>query len=316
MSTTAAPLGLSPEQLATRKNYVTASEMAAVMGLDQFRTAGDVWALKTGKVEGDESGDAAEWGHRLEPALLDWAAGKLETSITRNVWKTSGVLGGTCDAVVDFDGSPLEAKTCGLMNFKALNMAEWGEDGTDEVPDRFLVQVHVQMIVTGSQYAHLAALLAGHGHRLYQIKRNANLCEEIERQADVFWKCVQRDTPPADAPSLEVVKRFRRVPGRVVTVRDEVARVFIEANGERKRWEAAEEEAKAELLAAMRDADGSYVEDAQWSGGSITYRQNKSSERFDAKRFREENPKVAAQFMVTTEGARVLRVKAAAGGGK
>lgn len=311
-----ATLGLTPEQLATRKNFVTASEMAAVMGLDPFKTAGDVWALKTGKVENDESGDAAEWGHRIEPALLDWAAGKLETTITRNVWKTAGVLGGTCDAVVDFDGSPLEAKTCGLMNYKALNMAEWGEDGTDEVPDRFLVQVHVQMIVTGAQYAHLAALLAGHGQRLYQIERNAKLCEEIVRQAGAFWQCVTRDTPPAAAPSLETVKRFRRVPGRVVTVRDDVARVFIEANGERKRWEAAEEEAKAELLAAMRDADGSYVEDAAWSGGTFTYRQNKASVRVDAKAMAEAHPILAKQYQREIPGARVLRVKAAAGGGK
>lgn len=314
MTTATAVLGLTPEQHAVRRTKVTASELAAVMGLDPYKTAGDVWAIKTGKVENDGGSDAAEWGHRIEPALLDWAAGKLESSITRNVWKTSGVLGGTCDAIVDSCGVPLEAKTCGLMNFKALNMAEWGEDGTDEVPDRFLVQVHVQMIVTGTQYAYLAALLAGHGQRLYTIERHPALCDEIERRADAFWKCVTTDTPPDAAPSLEVVQRFRRVPGRVVTIRDEVAETYIKAKAERKKWEDAEEAARAELLASMRDGDGQYVEDATWSCGVLTYRQNKPTVKVDAKAMAEAHPILAKQYVREYPGARVLRVKEAKGG--
>ncbi len=314
MTTATAVLGLTPEQHAVRRTKVTASELAAVMGLDPYKTAGDVWAIKTGKVENDGGSDAAEWGHRIEPALLDWAAGKLESSITRNVWKTSGVLGGTCDAIVDASGVPLEAKTCGLMNFKALNMAEWGEDGTDEVPDRFLIQVHVQMIVTGAQYAHLAALLAGHGQRLYTIERHPALCEEIERRADAFWKCVTTDTPPDAFPSLEVAQRFRRVSGRMVNVRDEIAETYIKAKAERKKWEDAEEAARAVLLASMRDADGEYVEDALWSGGQFTYRQNKASDRFDAKAFQAAHPVLAKTFTKSTPGARVLRVKESKGG--
>ena len=304
-------LGLTDHQREQRRGKLTASDVAAWMGLHPFKSAADVFLEKTGRVPEPETGEAAEIGQRVEPYLLDWAAERLGCRITKNQWRTGGhpVLGATLDAITE-DGRPLEAKTVGMANFHALRLDQWGEDGTDIVPDQFLIQVTTQMIVSGANEAHLAALLAGYGQRLYSIERHPAVVEAILAAADSFAACLKTDTPPANStPSLEVIQSARRASGRCVTVRDDIAAAYVEANRARKAAEEVEEAARAELLAAMRDADGEYVDEARWSAGSITYRQNKPGRRCDYPAMAAAHPVIAQQYMREWPGARVLRVK-------
>lgn len=323
MSTaTSQPSGLTDWQRQQRRERLTASDVAAWMGFNPFKTAADVFLEKTGRVPESESSDAAEAGLDAEPGTLAWAERKLETRLRRNQWRTGQhpVLGATCDAVTVESGrvpagTPIEAKAVGLLNYKALNMAEWGDDESDIVPDRFLIQVTAQMYVTGAEVGVVAALLAGYGRRIYFIERHPDIVDGILRAADDFARCIKADTPPANStPSLEVIQSARRASGRCVTVSDDVAAAFVTAKANRKAAEEVEEAARAELLAAMRHADGEYVEDARWTGGTITYRQNKPSRKVDHAAMVAAHPVIAKQYEREYPGARVLRVRE--GGGK
>lgn len=61
----------SPAWVAWRKGGLGASDLAAVLGLDPYRTENELWQVKTGNVV-DFAGNAkTRWGHRLERVGLE-----------------------------------------------------------------------------------------------------------------------------------------------------------------------------------------------------------------------------------------------------
>lgn len=76
------------------------------------------------------------------------------------------------------------------------NAAQWGEDGTDHVPDIYIVQAQHQLAVTGWQECRIAALIGDDDFRVYPIKRNEELIAHILDELATFWSHVQRREPP------------------------------------------------------------------------------------------------------------------------
>jgi len=285
---------ITKTQLAQRRNHIGSSDMAAILGLSPYRSAWDVWAEKTGRVEpADLSGrPAVQAGNLMEVAVLDYAADALG-ALTRNQYRSAPALhlGANCDAILRATGQPVEAKTSGL--FGPLPEA-WGEGGTDQVPDPYIVQVHVQMLCTGAQAAHLAAFLGGRGFELYHVALNADLAEVIAEAATRFWALVETDTPPENAtPALETLARLRRVPQSVVEGLPADLLLDYEAAHEAvKNAEALKDSAKAEILRHLGDAEAGVFDD----GRAVTYYEVPSN-RLDVKALQAARPDVCAEYM-------------------
>ncbi len=192
--------------------------MAAILGISPWASAWDVWLDKTGQVEDWKGNDATRAGQLFEPAVLDHAEAELG-KLTRNVRiaHKQYPIAATCDAVTEYGNKPVEAKTTGITG---RVYGDWGDAMTDQIPDYYLVQLHTQLIVTEAELGYLFALIAGRGVVRFQAERNervnAQLCEILTS----WWeKHVVRgiEPPRKGLPSLEVVKRFRRQPGKTVT---------------------------------------------------------------------------------------------------
>lgn len=263
---------LTAEQRELRKKYMGSSDLAPVLGLDSWRTAGDVWLEKTGRLVPDEKeSEVQRFGSTFESAVLDHFELTQALSLSRNVFLTNGVFCSNLDAMID-GSSPevVEAKTSGLSD-------QWGPSGTDEIPERVLIQIHEQMYVvshaTGKEcrIAWVPVLLPSFRHfevRVYQIKRNDELMETAIRIGEAFWRNhVLADTPPTEfAPSLDVLKRVRREPNKTITVADDLVINWTEASAEKAAATKRADRAQEALIAAMGDA-----EVAQWGGGAVTY---------------------------------------------
>lgn len=63
---------ITAEQREERRKWVGASDVAAILGLDEFRTANDIWASKVHELD-DLKKSAAGYGDDLEPIALDRA---------------------------------------------------------------------------------------------------------------------------------------------------------------------------------------------------------------------------------------------------
>lgn len=262
-------MAITPQQAIERQKYLGSSDAAAVLGLDPYRSAADIWLEKTGRATGFGGNEATERGSRLESVLLHWASDKLDGGnrflTDRMVVHPSGLLACNLDAISFDDTEIIEAKTTVLD-------AEWGDEGTDEVPDRVLVQVHHQFVcVPTVRIAWVPVLLPGFRSfdwRLYRVTRNDELAETIAARGTEFMeRYVRTDTPPDDyRPTMEVLKRVRREPGKIVTIPDVAVSLWQQAQARHKVTGEELERAAADVIGCIGDAEG-----ATCTLGTLTY---------------------------------------------
>jgi putative phage-type endonuclease len=198
-----------------RATSIGASEMSALLGLNRYKTAWDIWAAKTGKLPPDDDvdNDAATIGRLMERHLIDRAEESTGIKFRRNVIKRHKELPISCE----HDGLAMGAKTG--CEAKAVNDAGWGEPGTDQVPDYIQVQCQQQMMVSNLSRIVLPTLLFGFNRRFadYEVLPSKDLQDLIAETAIRFWEYnVKRDIPPDVAPTMEIARRVIRQVGKVV----------------------------------------------------------------------------------------------------
>jgi putative phage-type endonuclease len=252
------------EHLGNRTKYIGASDAPAILGLDRFRTPYDVWLEKTGRIpQTDLTGNkAAEAGIILEPSVLDFAEkhiGKIKRKIEVPGEGLGYPLVVHLDGITVDGGDPVEAKTSGLFSPLAI---EWGEDGTDEVPDYVAIQAQTQLIPTKSEINHIPAFLGGKGFVMYWIEKADELQQIINDRLGIFWNDhVLKDTPPLDSlPSLDLAGKIYREPGSLTEIDPVILDLYLETIAAEKATSKFRNAAKASLLAALGDTEAGTVD--------------------------------------------------------
>lgn len=298
---------ITERQRQLRNQGVGASECAAVMGLDPYRSAYDLYILKSELHE--ESGEREESevqriGNLIEPttaALAEQRLGCRLVKPTGTYKAANGIMFANLDRQVD--KSIRGADNCEL---KSTGLVEgWGEEGTDQIPERTLIQVTAQMVCSDARVSHVARLLGrwGFSFSMYRVPFNERLAQVIESSVMEFWRCVEAGRAPSGStPSLDVISHVRRTPGKVVDISPEVIAIYRAAVATRKDAEGIEDKAKAELLAAMGDAEVGQAGNVRASFRTI------ETTRFDATAFKAAHPELHAKF-VKTSGYRKLDIR-------
>jgi len=128
--------------LQERKSYIGATDLAAIVGKNKYKTAVDVFLDKTGQVEDVASSRKARAGLAMEPLVMeffqeDTGIKPLPGRLVRH--PDYPFLAANLDGETP-EGDLIEAKT---MDF--MTREEWGEPGTDEIPEAYFVQAVVQL---------------------------------------------------------------------------------------------------------------------------------------------------------------------------
>lgn len=288
---------ITEEQRIERRNFLGSSDIAAIFGLDPWRNQADVYYSKVGPFpdEPENPGTAIRLGNNLEHGLLQLAAEDLRVSIEPDVRRVheDGIFAANLDALIAERDEAIEVKTSGLQN-PMWDDSEWGTPGTDEVPDRVIMQVHHQMLCANLSTVHVAALLGrGRGFNLYRINRNDGIINAIVDEGTRFWELhVLTKTPPADVrPSTEFLRTRPRNEGETTTIDNDLFERLQAAKEAEKAARAAVKDLEAEVLHTLGDA-----ETALCDLGQITYRQT-VTRRFDTKAFQAEHPDLHTQFL-------------------
>lgn len=174
-----------------RTTGIGGSDVAAICGLDPWRSPLDVWLDKTGRGTGFDGNAATLWGNLLEPVVAEHFAATtgLEVSPFEHVlahdehaWMLANP-----DRAVGADGI-LEIKTTGYHNAD-----EWDDD---EVPARALLQLQHYLAVTGRRRGWIAVLINTSDYRHRQVDRDDELVDMLIAREAEFWSYVVADTPP------------------------------------------------------------------------------------------------------------------------
>ncbi len=267
-------MAITTRQRANRSRGIGASEVPAILGLSPWTTAWDVWASKRGLLEPREPNAAMQAGTILERSILDWAEQVLGP-LRRNQYRScpDHYMFAHLDAITS-GGIPVEAKTSRLFG---SSIDDWGSEDSDEIPEHVIVQVHAQMICSHADMAHVVAFIGGAGFRRYEIRFDSGLARIIVDTCTSWWRRhVIVGIEPTCAPSLEVAKRLKRTPRKVVELDGEWLAVLDDAQAKAKQAAERVEEVKAGILAAMGDAEGVIF---RGTGKMLDYRERTSHYR-------------------------------------
>lgn len=311
---------ITEQQAQERRKYLGSSDIAACFtdkegkSLDPFKTLVDVVASKIYEFEPDtRESKPMKSGVRWEPYLIDWAADELGITPEKNQEKLRFIR----NDILGSDGKPIFA--CNLDSFffevkekiiieakKTRWWKEWGTPDTDEIPDRVNLQTHEQMLVTGAKITYISALIQG-DEKLFRIERCEQIIDRIIERGTEVWNTyvIPKIMPPAtEAGHIETFKRIVRVPEKFAEIDNGKVFQWELRRGVRLDAEKKEEEAFAELLALIGDAEGVHLDDNR----TFTYLKQKGASVIDRKKLQSQYPDVYKD--VTRDNYfRVARVK-------
>lgn len=251
---------LTQDQVRERARGLGASDAAAAIGSHPFKSTPDLWLEKTGRLKRLDGADtpASHWGHLLEAAVRQEYARVTGRTVRqpRETLHHGSLPFVLChpDGITD-DARLYEGKTA-RFDFG------WGDPGTDQIPEHYLIQVQHAMLVCTLEVADVAVLIGGQDFRVYEIPADREFQEEIIDAEVIFWQHVERDIMPEvkpDAPgALAILRRlFPGTDGTSIEADASAERwrtVYQEACEHRDVYSSAADAAKAHLLYSMRSA--------------------------------------------------------------
>lgn len=188
---------LTDQQLAERETGLGATDVAAIAGVNPWRTPFEVYLEKIGELDPDARVDDAargrmERGHRLEDVALEW-----DRDVTGEPFRR--VRGTRRHPRLPFmfchpDAlRPPFSKTRRLIEVKTAGRA-W-----KEVPAHVEVQCLAQMACTGATAVDVVLLTFDGPPLRFVVHRNELLVAALEELSTAFWdRVTRRDPPPVD----------------------------------------------------------------------------------------------------------------------
>jgi len=199
-----------------RSSGIGGSDMAAILGLSNWGSPFSVWAKKTGQIPDEIPDNEVMWmGRILEAPVIQAYEEKTGNKVQREVFqrhpKYDFLMGHFDGVIMNGDGPEgiLEVKTTSIRNWD-----KWGDEGTDQVPEYYLIQCMHYLSVSGLPYADLAVLMDNR-LRIYRIDRDEELIESITAAAVKFWneyvltKIAPQDTTGLDAEKEAIAAMFK-----------------------------------------------------------------------------------------------------------
>lgn len=272
-----------------RKTLIGASEIATIMGLSKYETAGEVWGRKKGLLPAVEETAAMRRGQFLESGV----AKMFMAESGMKVWPDQkaivhGPLIVTCDYRT-VDGAPVEIKTA-ASGYQ--DVWEW--------------QLQAQMLATGAEYGYLVWLdsrlavswqrveadAIAHGQILWAAHHFVSELLPVDEWVEPVPMAVRAAISPADP---EVTIEIDDMAEGISALAGLQAAI---SNGKKK-----ETEIKELIANRMREATTATI------GGEVvaTWKQGKDSVIFDAERFVRECPDEAAKWQRVKPGVRSMR---------
>lgn len=304
----------SPEEewLALRGSGIGASEVAALDSHSKYLSPYALWAAKTGRTEPEPRTKLQRIGLFMEDPIAGLFADNHPEYQVRQVGLVRNVTNGYEQATPDRELLDLHGAHAGLLEIKTGGFGvhdEWGEEGTDDVPVAYFIQVQWQCAVTGSPYVWVAVMFDGRDYREYLVARDDDVINYLRSRVAEFWhEHVLADVPPAVDGHEATTAALRHLPAKESAELDDTAAsiavaYWAEKNAEKQA--ATRAATYANLLrerlagAELGTVDGRQIVSNKYQAGRTS---------FDVERFTADHPDLAAEYVKRGAAFPVLRV--------
>lgn len=254
-----------------RRKGLGGTDMGAVLGLNPYKTAYQVYLEKVEGAEQDLSNkEAVVWGNLLEDIIADRYV-EISKYPVQECIKPPYQLQLSEDypylianpdrflftnSLVASEG--LEIKTVGSQSAHL-----WGESGSQLIPEHYYVQIAHYMLVCEIPIWNVAALIGGQELRTYRFEHDKEMDAILIEAGTNFWKeHVEKKVPPpvdyAHKAAQEFIKkRYKVVSEETVVFPEEYLSwklVYLDSKKQAKYWQDKANEAQAFILEQMKDA--------------------------------------------------------------
>lgn len=288
-----------------RRKGIGGADCAAILGISKWKTPLAVYQDKIGETDVVPESAAMFWGTTLEPVIRQ----RYSDVTGREVLLPKGIIYSKDHPfmLANLDGfTPCNR---GVEIKTSRYGAEWGEEGTDEIPFEYLAQVQHYMIVTGFEVFDVPVLIGGQDFRIYEVEADAELQAMIIEKEREFWIRVESENPP-DPISLSDVERLYRTAKRDEILVTPQAMIAVEELRNVKAQIVSLEAVQDGLEMLIKSEMGEHDTLCTNDGKVIcTWKESKGREYVDNKKLKAERPEIYREYLKSTEASRRFLLK-------
>jgi putative phage-type endonuclease len=274
-----------------RQKYLGASEIAAVLGIDKWRTPLDIYNSKLGLVAPFEGNNHTERGNRLEAIAADYytelTGRKLRRYTKAYAHKEHSFIQGHIDRIVEGESVIAEIKCPSIAAYRKIQR--------EGLPDGWQIQMQVYMGLSGHKQCVIIVFCADAWDLLhFELEFDDAIYTPAILAGATFWnEHVVTQTPPnAEQSGKKTDIEFAKTDG-TVTFRDDETFIaksvaLIEAIQLTADAEQLFEMAKKEYLEAIEDSPGIY----ECAGLRVHYNERPGRKTFDKKALAAKHPEI------------------------
>ena len=296
------------EWLMHRRSGIGGSDAAAIVHLNPYKSAYEVWADKLGFSTETPDNEAMRQGRDLE----EYVARRFTEETGFRVRHANYIFQddmqpymiANVDRVLTGRKEGLECKT---MNPRSKYVSDL-EDNS--VPPHYYVQCQWYMAVTGYPVWYLAILVFGSGFYYFPIERNDDDIEVLRKSARDFWEYnVLGNNPPppegSDGCHRAVLSICGNSNGETIPldISPDLIKNLQELDSDRKEIDRQMQMIKDEVALALGNA-----EIGNGDGFRVTMK-TQTRRTFDAKRFAKEHPEMDLEGYYKESVSRPFRYK-------
>lgn len=301
------------EWLLERKNGIGASDASAVLGLNKYRTAYDVWIDKTSELpeieEENPNKELMEAGIRMEEVISTWWAEETGMKVRQDHKIRSHpdydfIRCNLDRTITENNGDGPGVLEC--KNTKEVMMKYW-DDGP---PLMHFTQIQMQLAITGYSWGEVAVCFGGCRFDRYPVETDTELINDyiIPRLVKFWENNVLKKVPPEPQNEKDVLALYPAKQGKVIEAAEETINIYqklVDVRGKVSEFTDEKKKYEEQIKLALRDAE------TLTSFGQIliTWKQGKLLSKFNEKGFAIDHPELYEKYKIDKPGSRRFLVK-------
>lgn len=290
-----------------RKKGVGGSEVAAILGLDEYSSPYKVWLDKTGRETFNVDNKYTQAGNILEDAVSKF----FETKTNYRIIKASATSKTLVHPKYEFAvGTPDRRYFHSSSIGKGILECKTTQHAYDDVPQKWFIQLQWYLGIIGYNFGSVAWLERGLDFKYKEFEYDPEFFEYMISAVHRFWHDnVLKDVPPDPIDVSDIQRMYSKHTDGVITEATPEMLIAHEKLIEVKTAIKTLEEEETKLVDAvkfsMRDAE------SVMQGGKplFTWKSSKASTKFDMDAFKSERPELYSIYLKEVEGSRRFLVK-------
>ena len=298
--------GMSNEEwLKWRKKGLGGSDIAAILGISKWSSAIDIWLQKTNqKFDETIENEAMTWGKILEPVIRE----QFKQRTGKKVVEVHSILQNEeyRFMLADLDGlTEDENGAPAILEIKCVSEYKRSEWDNDQIPYYYMTKVMHYLAVTGLDTAYLVALVGCNSMIIREVKADQEMIAMLVACEKNFWdkvvNCVRPEADASDACKELLDSLYRGGVSEQIVLPEEAIEfvdLYLEASADEDSAKAKKQLASNRLKEIMGDYNS-----ATCLGHTVSWKPV-STDRFDSKKFKEDEPELYAKYTKTSVSRR------------